>query len=203
MTRTYTPYFAFPLNIGDDIDVGEVKYYCLTPCTVVGYANDTKQPVIEDGEGGVKEVIVELVKAEDYLTKPQTGLTTITNIYLGKYKQIGMWELDDKTVAKTMIRDSTFLILCTDNTYVKMASQVDQYSNDECLRDELLTIDDLRTLDLIDEVEWGYHMMLVQKARKERDARDAERRLADAAKHVAASSQEGYAAVQKILKDYS
>ncbi len=178
MTRVYTPYFQ-SLNVGDDIDVAGVKFYCLIPCFVIGYANDDKQVVIEDGEGGIKEVTTELVEAGDYPTKPQPGMARIANLYLGKYKRIDIGELSGKTVAKTGIRDGSFIVLCIDDTYVKMESDVGRYTSEKTLRDKLLTIDDLRTLDLVHEVDWGFHLWLVQKARKKRQKIKDEQRLAE------------------------
>lgn len=193
-TRIFTQYFPYPMNIGDDVDVEGVKFYCIIPCNVMGYNNDTKQPIIEDGDG-IKEVTIELVKAEDCRTQPQPGLTHVANIYLSKYEKIGIWELKGKTVVKTLIRGDTFIILCDDDTYVKMGSDFDLDTDEKSLRDKLLTIEDLRTLDLVNEVEWGYHLMLIHKASKKSRKLEDEERLTETITRL------GKDRVREILED--
>lgn len=192
-TRQYCPFFPFHLAVGEEVIVANVKHFCLIECNVVGYTWDTKEPVIKDGDG-VKVNGTELVKAEHFKTLPQPGLTPVANIYLGKYKRIDISELSGRTVAKTMIRDGSFIILCTDDSYVKMEVDID-HNDQATLRDKRFTIEDLRTFDLVNEVEWGFHQCLIQKTRRKRRKLEDEQKLQEVAQRL------GKDRVEKILQD--
>ncbi len=67
----------------------------------------------------------------------------------------------------------TLLILCIDDTYVKVTSKIDQYDDQGELAKVRLTIEDLKTLGLISHAEWNLHMKLVSEKGQEQRMKEA------------------------------
>ncbi len=171
-TITYHPYFPFHMYVGDSVTVAGVEYHCLIECTIAGYVNATKNPVIEDG-GDVKEMTNELIKVENCKARPQPGLTRVANVHLSNYEQINIPDLAGKTIAKVVSMSDTLLILCDDDTYVKVTAKIDQYDCQGDLAEVRLTIEDLKTLGLIDHFEWAAHMKLVSEKGQKQNMEEA------------------------------
>ena len=193
-TRQYHQYFPFHMSVGETVTVAGVSYYCLIECSVAGYTLDTGEPVIADGDG-FKISKGELVKSIGFRTRPEPGLTHTANWSLGKYEQINLADLEGRTVAKTLIMNGSLLILCNDDAYIKKESHTDEYSGRESLRDARLTIEDLRELKLISEVDWGFHVGLLQKEVKKRTEFADRKMLREAAARL------GVEGLREILED--
>jgi hypothetical protein len=175
----YQTYVPWPLNVGDDVLVEGVTWFCLEPCRLIGATIDDQIPVLGNGATAVLAT-TQLIKASDCPTRPTPGLVRTANMTLMEYEQITLGDLAGKQI-KAAHRDcDEIIIITTEKQYIKLVSEYE----DRSYFAEVLTMEDLWTMKLLGAKTYDRYMSECGARHKEQRLTLAIARFKEAAANV-------------------
>lgn len=192
--QTYVP---MPCTPGNTTKIGTTDWVCIKPCTLFGYTLGEGLPVIEGPDGAPALSDHHFLQARYFKTLPKGGQTYLEIMALRVYTKIDPGELVGKDVRYCRHTYDKVLVICTDNSYFKLVGEREQYDDDVFLREQDLTIQDLRVIGAISDEDFAAYEA-ERKAIREKDQEDEKiRRFRMAAKQIGL----GVEKVKELLRD--
>jgi hypothetical protein len=172
MSFEYTAYTAFDIDTGEIVTVNGTKWSCVIPCTLVGVTMPDNQPVLK-ADIGAKHNGGELVPANTLRTHGKPGQVPIEVMTLGRYERINPKELShDREITHAKFDPWKFIIICEDNSYIKLVPVVDPDDGLASMERGNLTVRELQVFGLLDDGVWE----TFKEQEKEGQKTDAKRR---------------------------